>query len=148
MVSANDNNSRLEIESGPERGRQIILPAGGVRLGRDAANDVVIRDPALSRFQCRVYLGANGELRVEDLGSTNTTEVNGAPVQNVQMMPGDWITIGETIIRVVGATAGAAAGATEPGALSADTPAAPPAEITDLGLGAKPARPHAPRIIW
>jgi len=141
MANASENKLRLEIESGPERGRQILLPAEGVRVGRDSTNDVVIRDPALSRFQCRVYLGANGELRVADLGSTNTTEVNGAPIQDVQLMPGDWITIGETIIRVVGPAPAPAAPA-EPAA------GPPPLEVPDLGLGAKPARPRLPKTVW
>jgi len=145
MVDGSEIKLRLEIESGPERGRQILLPVAGVRVGRDSANDVVIRDPSLSRFQCRVYFGANGELRVADLGSTNTTEVNGAPIQDVQLLPGDWITIGETIIRLVGPAAAA-----EPAAAPAETPAvAPlPPEAPDLGLGAKPARPRAPKILW
>ena len=145
MVNGSDIKLRLEIESGPERGRQILLPADGVRVGRDSANDVVIRDPSLSRFQCRVYFGANGELRVADLGSTNTTEVNGARIQDVQLLPGDWITIGETIIRLVGATAPA-----EPIVAPAEMPALAPQspDMTDLGLGAKPARPRAPKIFW
>ena len=86
-MSGSENKLRLEIESGPERGRQIIVPPTGVRMGRDSTNDIVIRDPSISRFQCRVYHGIHGEMRVADLGSTNTTEVNGAPIQDVVLRP-------------------------------------------------------------
>lgn len=103
MLSINLNSLDLEVEAGPERGRRYKVESGGARIGRDPSNDFVVRDPSLSRFHCRIYLAADGQARLADLGSTNTTEVNGAPIQDVALMPGDRIAIGDTILRVLGA---------------------------------------------
>ncbi len=89
------------VEKGPDRGRRIVLPESGARIGRASANDVVLTDPALSRFHCRVYFKPDGGLAVADLGSTNDTLVNGKPVQDMPLRNGDVIAIGETALRVI-----------------------------------------------
>jgi pSer/pThr/pTyr-binding forkhead associated (FHA) protein len=45
-------------------------------LGRDAAADITLPDPAISRRHARLYCGADG-VWLEDLGSTNGTYING-----------------------------------------------------------------------
>lgn len=101
-MSINPNKIELEVEAGPERGRRHIVEPAGARIGRDPSNDLVLNDASLSRFHCRIYFAGDGQARVADLGSTNTTEVNGSPIADVALMPGDRITIGDSVLRVLG----------------------------------------------
>ena len=58
------------VEEGPEKGRSITLPSNDVRIGRSSNNDVVIRDPVMSRFHCRIYFKPGEGLWALDLGSS------------------------------------------------------------------------------
>lgn len=90
----------LVVEAGPERGREIHIPAAGVRIGRSSRNDVALNDPSLSRFHCRLYFKPDDGLWVADLGSSNETLLNGKPVEDGRVGPNDEITIGDTTLRV------------------------------------------------
>lgn len=78
-----------------------ILPLDAVAtLGRDLGSSVVIDDPyasahhALLTFRGRAWY-------VEDLGSTNGTQVNGAPIAGLTALAyGDEIRIGEVRLRL------------------------------------------------
>ena len=96
----NPRPPNLIVEEGPERGREIIVPADGARLGRATENDIVIADASMSRFQCRIYF-RDGFLHIMDLGSTNETLVNDVGITDQALRHGDHILIGETLIRVV-----------------------------------------------
>jgi len=50
---------------------------GPITLGQDEDNDVVLSDPSVSGRHCRFILKPDGG-HVEDLGSLNGTQVNGA----------------------------------------------------------------------
>lgn len=119
-MSINPNKIELEVEAGPERGRKYCVEQAGARIGRDSSNDFVVKDPSLSRFHCRIYLAGDGQARVADLGSTNTTEVNGSPITDVALMPGDKIVIGDTTLRVMGSAPRASA------VITSDAPTTPP----------------------
>jgi hypothetical protein len=149
----------LLIETGPEKGRELTIPAKGARLGRATENDISIADATMSRFQCRMYF-RDSFLHVMDLGSTNETLVNNQPVSDTILRFGDEVLIGESVIKVINdglhepETAhpepkAAAAPAEEPAPAPivfntdpepepAATPAAPvahDADDVDLGLG-------------
>ncbi len=135
------------VESGPDKGRAFSIPAEGARAGRSSGNDIVLNDASLSRFHCRFYF-KGGELYVSDLASTNETLVNDRPIQDAALRVGDRVTIGETVMKIVGASpTGAAAETTapaEPPAAPLPDPAAPKPEPTtpgeiDLGLHPRPA---------
>lgn len=89
------------VESGPEKGRHIQVPANGVRIGRSSKNDVSLNDPSLSRFHCRLYFDEGGDLWISDLGSANGTLVNDAPVEERKLLAGDLCSLGETTMRVL-----------------------------------------------
>ena len=91
----------LVIESGPEQGRRLTVPEAGARMGRSSQNDIELTDPAVSRFQCRVFFKPDDTLWVSDLGSTNQTVVNGQPILETILNLGDTLEMGETILRVV-----------------------------------------------
>jgi hypothetical protein len=96
-----DKPIHLIVDAGPERGREISIPSDGVRIGRSSRNDIVINDPAISRFHCRFFFKHGQGLWVTDLGSANETLLNGAVITEVQAHVGDQVTMGDTVLRVV-----------------------------------------------
>jgi hypothetical protein len=90
----------LLIEEGIEKGRKITIPLDGARIGRSSKNDIVIDDPKMSRHHCRIMHKPGIGLQVADLGSANNTLVNGSPIQEIDLKPGDSIEIGDTLLRV------------------------------------------------
>ncbi len=100
-MSEPEPQSHIIVESGPDRGRQIDVPERGGRVGRAADNDIVLNDPSLSRFHCRLFFGDDGRLWVSDLASTNETLLNHKPVKESALSAGDRIEIGETVLKIV-----------------------------------------------
>jgi hypothetical protein len=140
-VSAEEEYVHLYVEAGPDKGRQVVVPEGGARLGRSESNDVVLNDDSLSRFHCRVFFKPDKSLWVMDLGSTNETLVNHKPVQESALHTGDRIGIGETTLLVINdrLVAESAEPATPP--VPPGPAAAPPPDV-DLGFqGRPPAKP-------
>jgi hypothetical protein len=76
-----------------------------ISVGRTSNNDVVIADSSVSRFHAYLKEGADGCFQVQDAGSTNGTEVNGArvPVKGegppVSLKSGDHVVIGQVPLR-------------------------------------------------
>jgi pSer/pThr/pTyr-binding forkhead associated (FHA) protein len=69
-------------------------------LGRSAEADVVLEDPYASDFHARLVFQA-GEVRLQDLGSTNGTFVNGEQMTApMSLRRGDQIRVGQTIMEV------------------------------------------------
>ena len=147
--------THLIIAGGPASGREIIVPAEGVRIGRSSRNDISIPDEAMSRFQCRFFFKPGEGLWVSDLGSANGTMVNGTVVQEQRLHLHDEIVAGDTRLRVVNDQAGpgtepahsamapapsAPAVPAEPAAVPVRPEAAPAEPVLDLGL-----RHKAPR---
>lgn len=93
------SNVHLIIESGPLKGQKLVVPEDGFRLGRDPKTDVPIPDETLSRVHSRFFFRA-GQLWVEDLQSSNGTEVNGLPATSSLLKRGDRVVLGSTRIRV------------------------------------------------
>ncbi len=71
-------------------------------VGRSSKADLVLSDRFLSRLHARFFL--EGETwYVEDLGSRNTTLLNGRPVASpMHLAPGDMVKLSETVISVEG----------------------------------------------
>lgn len=76
------------------------LTKGTLTIGRAAGNDIQIKDGAVSSNHARLITGPDpfveGQLitYIEDLESTNGTELNGKKITRVQLSPNDIITIG------------------------------------------------------
>ncbi len=131
----------LLVEKGPEQGLEIVIPADGARVGRSSNNDIVLKDPAMSRFHCRFFFKPGEGLWAEDLGSANQTLLNDQPLFEARIHPNDRLVIGDTTIKVVSEEAPlagttpaptppppAAPAPPPPAALPVDQPAAQPAE--------------------
>ncbi|HQN04015.1 MAG TPA: FHA domain-containing protein [Anaerolineaceae bacterium] len=86
---------RLVLSVGPNAGRFFPIVKADTIIGREAGDDIIIKDPEISRKHARIFLqGAN--YFIEDLGSTNGTSVNGARIQIASpLRVGDVIKLGE-----------------------------------------------------
>ena len=69
-------------------------------VGRSQENDIVIHDPNVSRRHARISRADNGFV-VEDLGSTNGTLLDGAPIDRERIEGGDELTFGQSTARFI-----------------------------------------------
>ena len=77
-----------------------VKVAASMVMGRAPECELLLDDTYVSQQHARLF-GKNGSWYVEDLGSTNGTFVNEAPVTTSrQLLPGDLVKVGETELRV------------------------------------------------
>jgi hypothetical protein len=69
-------------------------------VGRSQENEIVINDPNVSRRHARISRADSGFV-VEDLGSTNGTLLDGAPIDREMIEGGDELTFGQTTARFI-----------------------------------------------
>lgn len=91
---------RLEIRGEAGTATAFAPLDSPVMIGRSNEADLVIDDPFASDFHARVGQ-VEGGFRIQDLGSTNGTFVNGERLSSpVTIGPGDQIQIGQTIMGI------------------------------------------------
>lgn len=92
---------KLRFVAGKYEGGEFRLPSEGeVLIGRGAELPVVLAEDMVSRKHARLTI--RGErVRIEDLGSTNGTFVNGERVKSAELKPGDRILIGTSIMKLL-----------------------------------------------
>jgi hypothetical protein len=80
-------------------GAPVQFDLGGplISIGRASDNDVIVDDGLVSRHHCQLKL-QHGAYSFADLGSRNGSFVNGQPVSEIALGPGDRIRIGSTDI--------------------------------------------------
>lgn len=88
---------QLTSKTGPTKGQAWLLPEGTITIGRESRCDVAIKDPLVSRRHCEITV-RDGTVRIKDLGSSNSTFVNGDSVQEGKLSPGDEITVGNAVL--------------------------------------------------
>jgi two-component system, NtrC family, response regulator HydG len=116
----------------PAPSLQLHFPAGTVPLkgtlsvGADATNQVVLDDRFVSRFHCR-FSATSGRWRIEDLGSTNGTYLDGVWVTEAEVDAGSRIRVGGAELRIERAVPSLQASL--PGLLARDPALAPVLEL-------------------
>lgn len=75
----------------------IPLEPGAITLGRGSQNDVMLRDPTVSRQHARIICGEE-ECSVQDLGSANGTFVNDTRVSRARLTLGDRLRLGDAVL--------------------------------------------------
>ncbi|GEM_PF-635608 len=84
----------------PQSGEvRYALDSPHVSIGRGADNDVVLLDIKVSRRHAVLHCSA-GQLRMEDVGSSNGFKFNGQRVREAVVRPGDEVVIGGTSLRI------------------------------------------------
>ena len=90
----------LMITEPPARAGQQWTLDGELTLGRHAASTVVLDEQFVSQRHARMFR-RDGEVFVEDLGSTNGTWVNGERVTGQRpVRPGDQVQVGNVVMEV------------------------------------------------
>lgn len=82
-------------------GRRADIGDAPVLVGRSQEADLVISHKSVSRAHCRIWL-EDGRYRLRDLGATNRTRLNDAPVEDADLADGDHIVVGESILKFIG----------------------------------------------
>ena len=103
-ISADDARrhglAREIVEVVTEDGNHPLEGQGPWTVGRSQDNDITVNDPNVSRRHARISRADNGFV-VEDLGSTNGTLLDGAPIDRERIDGGDELTFGQTNARFV-----------------------------------------------
>jgi pSer/pThr/pTyr-binding forkhead associated (FHA) protein len=85
------------VISGPDAGLEVSVSGRPVSIGKGATADLVLSDPAVSRLHAVISLEPNG-FYVQDLGSTNGTEIDGVAIERAPLRPGARLRIGASIV--------------------------------------------------
>ena len=92
---------KLRFVAGKYEGGEFRLPAEGeVLIGRGAELPVVLAEDMVSRKHARLTIRGE-QVRIEDLGSTNGTFVNGERVKSAELKAGDRVLIGTSIMKLL-----------------------------------------------
>lgn len=91
----------LRIINGDQAGNTIEIGADGVTIGRAADNTIPLDDLSTSGHHLRISR-QDGRLTLQDLDSTNGTLLNGKPVKESPLKPGDVIAVGAVQLSVEG----------------------------------------------
>lgn len=84
----------LVVLSGPARGTTLVVQSLPAELGRALEADLVLDDDTVSRRHA-VLRGGREALEIEDLGSSNGTNINGNPMAGaLSLLDGDLVTFG------------------------------------------------------
>ena len=89
----------VEREAGQASARTIVHDGELCRIGSHASNDLVLDDPTISRFHCRLAR-EGGTWRVVDTGSRNGTRVDGVKVLAAELEREAVLSLGDSTLRV------------------------------------------------
>ena len=94
-----DVRPRLNKVAGPGEPLSVDMTEAMIMVGRaEGVAEVVLDDDRASRYHaCVVHRG--GKFFVCDMGSRNGTRLNGEFVSEAELVAGDEITIGDTVLR-------------------------------------------------
>src|SRR3984957_5799248 len=95
---------KLTIEVRREAGREprVVVHEGPVcSIGTHSSNDVVLFDPSVSRFHCKLTCDGAG-WRVQDSGSLNGTKVNGVRVRDADLTSEGTLALGDCLLTARG----------------------------------------------
>jgi DNA-binding NtrC family response regulator len=89
---------RLDVLSGPDKGKCRAFEAPAIRIGARRGADLEINDAKVSGLHCEIRLDERG-YRLVDLDSTNGTYVGSLRVNDCYITPGSVIQLGSTKLR-------------------------------------------------
>src|SRR5579862_3379457 len=91
----------LRFISGKYQGGEFpIAPEKQILIGRSSDLDMVLVEDMVSRKHARIAMQAD-QIWIEDLGSTNSTFVNGEKIKRARLKEGDRVLIGTSILKLI-----------------------------------------------
>lgn len=127
---------RLLVNPGTPQAWEIQLKSGVNRLGRGEHNDFQVPHASVSGTHCEITVSSAGAI-LKDLGSTNGTSVNRAPVHEAILQTGQHVQLGIVDMMFESTPVSAAAA---PGVLP---PAPPPVTLRVTGMRSSAAQSPA-----
>ncbi|HBN79175.1 MAG TPA: GGDEF domain-containing protein [Planctomycetaceae bacterium] len=104
------NNTSVPKSNGPGKLLQIHpvqintglidIPESGLKIGRGNTAELILHDDSISREHASISF-QNGTCYLQDLGSTNGTFLNGVDVEKAEIRPGDRISVGSYIFKLL-----------------------------------------------
>lgn len=93
----------VAVVSGSAVGTRLPLARGGLSIGRDPTNQLVLGDPSVSRRHAEV-VEEHGAILLRDLGSTHGTYVGGVRIaEPIALNPGLQFSIGGNVLVLLNA---------------------------------------------
>jgi DNA-binding NtrC family response regulator len=89
----------VEREAGKPTSRTILYDGDLCRIGTHSSNDLVLVDPAVSRFHCRL-VREEGAWRVRDWGSLNGTRLENVRIRDADISSDAALLLGDSLVRV------------------------------------------------
>jgi pSer/pThr/pTyr-binding forkhead associated (FHA) protein len=106
MATMGRGSGMLIVKRGPNAGSQFLLQQPIMSAGRHPTSDIFLDDITVSRRHAE-FRRENGQFRVVDLGSLNSTYLNRKPVDSAVLANGDEIQIGNfRLVFLAGPTTG------------------------------------------
>nr|WP_231993967.1 FHA domain-containing protein [Mycobacterium sp. 852002-50816_SCH5313054-b] len=93
MATMGKGSGMLIVKQGPNAGSQFLLLQPIMSAGRHPASDIFLDDITVSRRHAE-FRRENGQFRLVDLGSLNSTYLNREAVDSAVLANGDEIQIG------------------------------------------------------
>jgi serine phosphatase RsbU (regulator of sigma subunit) len=87
------NGPRLIVVEPNGSRRDVVITTFPFRIGRQAGNELTLRDSRVSRHQAQI-VSLEGKLVIEDTGSSHGTFVNGTRIERHELKPSDRIDFG------------------------------------------------------
>jgi hypothetical protein len=88
--------ARLIAIAGPLKAGISELNGGAFSIGRETDNSLVVNDPSVSRWHCRIE-GRGAQHELIDLDSHNKTFVNDRPADHLLLAHGDHVRVGDSV---------------------------------------------------
>ena len=94
-----ETSYELVMMRGPSTGAVYALSESSLIVGRDPLSNIVVNDPEVSRQHTLLISSSSGEFRVQDLGSTNGTFIDGKRLGSKPeiLRPSNSITMGGAV---------------------------------------------------
>jgi len=90
----------IEVRGGSDSpGRCVVHQGDSCRIGTHSSNDLILRDPSVSRFHCKLTHD-NGIWHLQDSGSLNGTKLDGVRIRDADLAVEGTIWVGDTRVYV------------------------------------------------
>ena len=99
-IVPSDTRIYLRVMGGPDKGKVFDLSTGGCYVVGRRKGDIPLSDTKVSNRHAEFKILGPGAYFVVDLASTNGTFLNGARIERQQVLGGEEIRVGDTLLLI------------------------------------------------